>query len=82
MCGAPIGLAAWRGSNPPDKLPLQYLADSTSAVMPHALNRKGQWYWDFVFVENSEGAHNSSLDNECLDKAEALIDEALVFFKE
>ncbi|MBR4332350.1 MAG: ammonia-forming cytochrome c nitrite reductase subunit c552, partial [Clostridia bacterium] len=41
------------------------------------LNRKGQWYWDFVFVENSEGAHNSRLDNSCLDKAEALIDEAL-----
>ncbi len=41
------------------------------------LNRKGQWYWDFVFVENSEGAHNSNLDNSCLDKAEALIDEAL-----
>lgn len=42
-----------------------------------ALNRKGQWYWDFVFVENSEGAHNSRLDSDCLDKAEALIDEAL-----
>ena len=41
------------------------------------LNRKAQWYWDFVFVENSEGAHNSKLDNSCLDKAEALIDEAL-----
>ena len=42
-----------------------------------ALNRKGQWYWDFVFVENSEGAHNSRLDNDCLDKADALIAEAL-----
>ena len=42
-----------------------------------ALNRKAQWYWDFVFVENSEGAHNSKLDNSCLDKAEALIEEAL-----
>ena len=31
---AAIGLAAWRGSNPPDKLPLPYLADSTSAVFP------------------------------------------------
>ena len=41
------------------------------------LNRKGQWYWDFVFVENSEGAHNSRLDADCLNKAEALIDEAL-----
>ena len=41
------------------------------------LNRKGQWYWDFVFVENSEGAHNSKLDNSCLDKADELIEEAL-----
>ena len=41
------------------------------------LNRNGQWYWDFVFVENSEGAHNSALSRDCLDKAEALIDEAL-----
>ena len=41
------------------------------------LNRKGQWFWDFVFVENSEGAHNSRLDNSCLDEAESLIDEAL-----
>ena len=41
------------------------------------LNRKGQWYWDFVFVETSDGAHNSRLTNSCLDKAEALIDEAL-----
>ena len=45
------------------------------------LNRKGQFYWDFVFVENSEGAHNSRLTTECLDKAEALIDEALTLIK-
>ncbi len=45
-----------------------------------ALNRKGQFYWDFVFVENSEGAHNSRLTNECLDKAEQIIDEALSKF--
>ena len=45
------------------------------------LNRKGQFYWDFVFVENSEGAHNSRLTNECLDKAEQLIDEALTLIK-
>ena len=46
------------------------------------LNRKGQFYWDFVFVENSEGAHNSRLTTECLDKAEALIDEALGLIKQ
>ncbi len=46
------------------------------------LNRRGQWYWDFVFVENSEGAHNSRLDARCLEKAEAMIDAALSLFKE
>ena len=45
------------------------------------LNRKGLWYWDFVFVENSEGAHNSRLDNDCLDKADAIVNEALALFK-
>ena len=42
-----------------------------------AVARDAQFYWDFVFVENSEGAHNPSLTNECLDKAEALTKEAL-----
>ncbi len=49
--------------------------DELNAI--RALNRKGQFYWDFVFVENSEGAHNSKLTEECLDKAESFIDEAL-----
>ena len=43
-----------------------------------ALNRKGQWYWDFVFVENSNGAHNSRLDNKCLVKADAFINAAML----
>ena len=37
--------------------------------------RNAQFYWNFVFVENSEGAHNSKLTNDCLDKSEALIAE-------
>jgi nitrite reductase (cytochrome c-552) len=53
----------------------KYTDEQLDAI--RALNRKGQWYWDFVFVENSEGAHNSKLDNSCLDKADALIEEAL-----
>ena len=40
------------------------------------LARDAQFYWDFVFVENSEGAHNSALTNECLDNAEKLCVEA------
>ncbi len=42
-----------------------------------SLYRSAQWYWDFVYVENSEGAHNSSLARRCLDKSESLADEAL-----
>ena len=57
----------------------KYTEDELNAI--RALNRKGQFYWDFVFVENSEGAHNSRLTNECLDKAEGFINEALGLFK-
>ena len=42
-----------------------------------ALARDAQFYWDFVFVENSNGAHNPSLTNDCLDKADALATDAL-----
>ena len=42
-----------------------------------ALARNAQFYWDFVFVENAEGAHNPTLTYECLDKAEALCNQAL-----
>ena len=38
--------------------------------------RDAQFYWDFVFVENSDGAHNSSLTHQLLEKAEMLYDEA------
>lgn len=38
------------------------------------MHREGQFYWDFVMVENSEGAHNPELTNAVLDKAEAAID--------
>lgn len=41
------------------------------------LHRDAQWYWDFVFVENSEGFHNNPLSHKLLDKTEALTDEAL-----
>ena len=57
----------------------KYTEDELNAI--RALNRKGQFYWDFVFVENSEGAHNSRLTTECLDKAEGFINEALGLFK-
>jgi len=43
--------------------------------------RDGQFYYDFVFVENSYGAHNSALTKQLLDKAEKIIDEALALLK-
>ena len=43
--------------------------------------RDAQWYWDFCYVENSEGAHNSTLAKKCLDSSEALIDEAMGMFE-
>ena len=46
-----------------------------------SLYRDAQWYWDFVYVENSEGAHNSSLAKNCLDKSEKLVDEAMGLFE-
>ena len=43
--------------------------------------RNAQFYWDFVFVENAEGAHNSALTKDCLDKAETLLNQAMGMFK-
>ncbi len=45
------------------------------------LDREAQFYWDFVYVENAEGAHNSKLSNACLDKAEELANKALELLK-
>ncbi len=33
------------------------------------LHRNAQFYWDFVMVENGDGAHNSKLSDETLDKS-------------
>jgi nitrite reductase (cytochrome c-552) len=46
-----------------------------------ALARDAQFYWDFVFVENSNGAHNPQLARYCLDKAEELCQQAMGMFK-
>lgn len=46
-----------------------------------SLYRSAQWYWDFCYVENSEGAHNSALAKDCLDTSEELINEAMGLFK-
>ena len=41
------------------------------------LYRKAQWFFDFCYVENAEGAHNSALATRCLDTAESLINEGM-----
>lgn len=38
--------------------------------------RSAQWYWDFVFVENSNGVHNPKLTAHCLDQAETFMNQA------
>ena len=53
----------------------KYTEDQLNEV--RSLHRDARFYWDFVFVENSEGAHNSALSRQCLDKADALIGQAL-----
>lgn len=57
-----------------------YTEDELNAI--RAVARDAQFYWDFVFAENSEGAHNSTLANECLDKAETLLYQAMGLFKQ
>ena len=57
----------------------RYTEEELNAI--RALARDAQFYWDFVFVENSEGAHNSQLTKQCLDKAETLLNQAMGLFK-
>ena len=57
----------------------EYTEEELNAI--RALARDAQFYWDFVFVENSEGAHNSQLTKQCLDKAETRLNQAMGLFK-
>ena len=45
------------------------------------LHREAQWFFDFCYVENSEGAHNSELAMRCLDTSEAKIKEAMALLE-
>ncbi len=54
--------------------------DSKQLSEVRTLNRQAVWYWDFVMVENSEGAHNPTLSNDTLDLAEEAVDKALGYF--
>jgi nitrite reductase (cytochrome c-552) len=54
--------------------------DETQLEAIRELNRESQWYWDYVMVENSEGAHNPQLSDATLAKSEAAVDKALAYF--
>ena len=41
------------------------------------LYRKAQWFFDFCYVENAEGAHNSDLATRCLYTSEQLIKQGM-----
>ena len=41
------------------------------------LHREAQWFFDFCYVENAEGAHNSDLAFRCLDLSEERINEGM-----
>ena len=56
-----------------------YTEDELNAI--RELYRAGQWYFDYVYVENSEGAHNSTMANDCLDKAADYTAQAMALFK-
>ena len=58
----------------------EYTEEELNAI--RKLARDAQFYWDFVFVENSEGAHNSALTADCLNKAETLLNQAMGLFKQ
>ena len=51
--------------------------DEESLAQLQQLHREAQWFFDFCYVENAEGAHNSELAFHCLDVSEAKIDEAM-----
>jgi len=58
-------------------------ANQSGAVSEEQLNelrelyRKAQWFFDYCYVENSEGAHNSELSTRCLDTADSLIRQGM-----
>lgn len=55
--------------------------DAETLAEAQNIHRQAQFYWDFVMVENSEGAHNPTLALENLDKCEALLDQGFELLK-
>ncbi len=51
--------------------------DADSLEELQDIHREAQFYWDYVFVENSEGFHNYDKQDGYLDHADALIKQGL-----
>lgn len=49
--------------------------DADTLAQAQQIHRHAQFYWDYVMVENSEGAHNPDACNENLDRCEELLNE-------
>lgn len=56
----------------------EYTEEELDAI--RVLYRHAQWFFDYQYVENSEGAHNSKQANSCLDQAAAKIEEGMQLF--
>ena len=51
--------------------------DDEATARLQRIHREAQFYWDFIWVENSNGFHNWGEAHRVLDKAEALINEGM-----
>ncbi|MEE4294996.1 MAG: ammonia-forming cytochrome c nitrite reductase subunit c552 [Wenzhouxiangella sp.] len=51
--------------------------DEVTMTRLQQIHREAQFYWDFIWVENSEGFHNWAEAHRVLDKADALIKEGM-----
>ncbi len=51
--------------------------DDDTLTRLQAIHREAQFYWDFIWVENSNGFHNWGEAHRVLDNAEALIKEGM-----
>ncbi|MGY6553448.1 MAG: ammonia-forming cytochrome c nitrite reductase subunit c552 [Wenzhouxiangella sp.] len=51
--------------------------DEAKLLRLQQIHREAQFYWDFIWVENSNGFHNWDEAHRVLDKAEALIQEGM-----
>lgn len=83
-----IQLGVYTKTNEVSALIVQLIEELTEAVesgnyseefldQVRSYHRKAQWRWDFVFVENSTGFHNSKLAHETLDAARYYAEKGL-----